>query len=84
MIPCLLILLTGCATERVVVEYETAEVFVDRYVPVPESLTKPVDIVDLPENPDTITLGSAYKTQKTRARQCNGQLEAIRNLAKEE
>ncbi len=86
MILCLTGLMTGCASEpRVVVEYETIEVARDRFVPVPRALTAPVEIVELEDNgglrnADTLQLGAAYRAQKVRAAQCNGQLAAIQKL----
>lgn len=83
---CLIGMTTGCATEpKYVTEYETITVSRDRIVPVPESLTKPVEIVELPDNggfrnADTLQLGAAYKAQKVRAKQCNGQLLEISKL----
>jgi len=69
----------------VIVEYETVEVVRDRFVPVPETLTRPVEIVELEDNggsrnADTLQLGAAYKMQKVRAEQCNGQLAEIATL----
>lgn len=49
----------------------------DRYVPIPESLTQPVEIVELPARFDVYQLGAAYKAQKIRAMQCNGLLAEI-------
>ena len=77
--------MTGCANERVIVEYETIELTRDRFVPVPAALTRPVEIVELEDNgglrnADTLQLGAAYRAQKVRAAQCNGQLAAIKNL----
>jgi hypothetical protein len=60
--------------------YETVEVVRDRYVPVPERMTAPVEIVDLSGNFDVFELGAAYKAQRIRALQCNGQLAEIAGL----
>ena len=85
MILCLIGLTTGCASDRVIVEYETVELTRDRFVPVPPALTRPVEIVELEDNgglrnADTLQLGAAYRAQKVRAAQCNGQLAAIQKL----
>ena len=52
----------------------------DRYVSVPESLTQPVEIVGLSEDFDVYELGAAYKAQRVRAMQCNGQLSEIASI----
>jgi len=82
---CLIGLMSGCASKPPIVEYETVEVVRDRYVSVPDELTRPVEIVVLEDNgglrnADTLQLGAAYRAQKVRALQCNGQLAAIRSL----
>ncbi|MHC4302247.1 MAG: hypothetical protein ACYS7Y_33730 [Planctomycetota bacterium] len=66
-------------------QYETIEVVRDRFVPVPDALTEPVEIVELEDNgglrnADTLQLGAAFKAQKVRAQQCNGQLAEIKSL----
>lgn len=82
---------SGCAAPqtRIVTEYKTVEVFKDRYVPVDESLTKPVELIDLPDDylkmsdgDAALATGVAYSLQRTRAEQCNGQLAEIANLGK--
>ena len=78
-------LTTGCAPTKYITEFETVEVVRDRFVPVPEELTRPVEIVELEDNgglrnADTLQLGAAYKAQKVRAQQCNGQLAEIKSL----
>ena len=79
-------LIVGCATEpRYITQYQTVEVTRNVFVPVPAGLTKPVEIVTLPDNggfrnADTLQLGAAYKAQVVRAKQCNGQLASIKNL----
>lgn len=85
MILFLIGLTTGCASKQTIVEYETLEVYRDRLVPVPLQLTKPVEIIDLEDNgglrnADTLQLGAAYRAQKVRAKQCNGQLAEIATL----
>lgn len=77
-IPCLLILLSGCATKPPTLTCDVATVYVDRYVVVDPRLLDAVEIVDLPEGEvDTIDLGVAYKAQRVRAQQCNGKLQEI-------
>ena len=77
----LAISLSGCATRPPEITCGIATVYQDRYIPVDPRLTQPVEIVDLPEDEvDTIDLGVAYKAQKVRALQCNGQLEEISKL----
>jgi hypothetical protein len=53
----------------------------DRYVSVPAAMTAPVEIVDLSSSFDVFELGAAYKAQRIRALQCNGQLAEIAKLA---
>jgi len=77
----ILITASGCATEPIYV-YETKEVIRDRYVAVPAELTKPVEIVELPDGFDVYALGAAYKAQRVRAMQCNGKLAEISLIAK--
>jgi hypothetical protein len=86
---CLTGLTTGCATERVVTVYEPVEVYRDRFVEVPDNLTEPVEIIELPDNggfrnADTLQLGAAFKAQRVRAEQCNGQLAEIARLNDEQ
>jgi hypothetical protein len=52
----------------------------DRIVSVPESLTKPVEIIELSPEFDVYELGAAYSWQRTRALQCNGQLAEISQI----
>ena len=83
MMLCLAGLLTGCATERIVTVYETVTVTQDRYVIIPAPLTQPVEIVQPPDGDiDTIDLRVMYLEQKTRAKQCNGQLAEISTIGK--
>lgn len=80
-----LISVAGCAaTPEPVYVYKTVELFKDRYVPVPERMTAPVEIVALSENFDVYELGAAYKAQQVRALQCNGQLAEIAALESED
>ena len=88
MILFLIGLTSGCASKKVLTEYEVREVWRDRFVNVPAQLTNPVEIVELEDNgglcnADTLQLGAAYRAQKVRAQQCNGQLAEIANLGDE-
>lgn len=86
MIPCLVLLLTGCATtpDEPVVVYRTVEVVRDRYVALPGHLVSPVEEVALPGIVDTIALGAAFKQCRIRVRQANGQLVEIGQINLEE
>lgn len=71
----------GCATTpEPIYIYKTVEVVRDRYVPIPESLTQPVEIVELPEGFDVYQLGAAYKAAVVRLHQCNGFLTEIASI----
>ena len=63
-----------------IIEYRTVEIVRDRYVAVPERTTVPVDTVQLAEDFDLYSLGAAYKMQRVRIEQCNGQLAEIAGL----
>ncbi len=52
----------------------------DRYVPVPERMTRPVEVPLLSENFDVYELGAIAKARKVRLLQCNGQLQEISQL----
>ena len=80
---CLLILLTGCATPDPIVKYEVREVVRDRYIALPENMTKPCETVELPEVVDTLALGAAYKQLSIRMRACNSRLDEIRSLGEQ-
>jgi len=72
---------TGCAaTPEPIYVHTVEEIYVDRYVPVPERMTQPVEIVELSRNFDVYELGAAYRAQKVRASQCNGQLAEIAGI----
>jgi len=75
-------LLFGCSSlpSEPIIEYRTVEIVRDRYVAVPERMTVPVDTVQLAEDFDVYALGAAYKMQKVRIEQCNGQLAEIAGL----
>ena len=79
----------GCSTPptKVITEFRTETVYVDRYVEIPGALTRPVEIESLP--PDFLTMsdgdaaiaaGVAYAAQTTRTIQCNGKLAEISAL----
>ena len=76
----LLILLTGCATPKPIIKYETVTVYQDRYIAVPDGLTQGCEIVELPEQVDGLSLGIAYKAQVIRAKECNARMNEIRGL----
>ena len=72
---------TGCGSNPPIAEYcEPVTLYQDRYIPIDESLTEPVEVVDLPADFDLIDLGVAYKVNTTRAQQCNGRLEEIARI----
>ena len=76
-------LLAGCAGPQPepIIEYRMVEIVRDRYIPVPEWMTAPVEIIELSVDFDLPELGAAYKAQRIRAQQCNGQLAKIAELA---
>jgi hypothetical protein len=53
----------------------------DRFVSVPDTLTEPVEIIELSPDFDVYELGAAYKAQKVRALQCNGKLAEISHIS---
>lgn len=75
-------LVQGCASlpPEPITVYKTVEVVRDRIVSVPEWMTQPVEIIELSPDFDLPELGAAYKAQKVRAEQCNGQLAEIAGL----
>lgn len=82
--------MSGCSTtpEACPTVYTASTLYQDRYVSPPARMTQPVEIIDLPENFLQMTdeealaaSGAAYKMQRTRAKQCNGQLAEIEGLA---
>ena len=78
---CLSGLLVGCeTTPEVVYQERVRTVYQDRYVPVPDDLVEPVNIVKVPEQITTIDLIGMFQDQRTAARMCNGQLQAISTL----
>ncbi len=83
-LPLLMIFGPGCATEppRIVTEYETIEVARDRYVSVPKRMTKPIETILLSDNFDVYELGAVAKARKVRIEQCNGRLDEIAGLGK--
>jgi len=81
---------SGCSTtpEACPAIPEARTLYQDRYVSPPARMTQRVEIIDLPENFLQMTdeealaaSGAAYKMQRTRAKQCNGQLAEIEDLA---
>lgn len=67
---------------------EARTLYQDRYVSPPDRMIQRIEIIDLPpgflEMTDEEALaaaGAAYKMQRTRAKQCNGQLAEIEGLA---
>jgi len=72
---------TGCKTTPEPIYCEPVIIERDRIVPVPGTLTAPVEIVELSPNFDAYELGAAYKAQKVRAMQCNGKLSEIANIS---
>ena len=71
----------GCANNPQTIEYcEPVTLYEDRYIAIPDDLTAPVEVLDLPADFDLIDLGVAYKANRTRALQCNGRLAEISNI----
>lgn len=56
----------------------------DRYVPIPADLTEPVEIVQPYETITTLDLRQMFVSQRTQARMCNAQLQAISELGAKE
>ncbi len=85
VLPLLLIFASGCATEppRIITEYETIEIVRDRYVSVPERMTKPIETIPLSDDFDVYELGAVAKARKVRILQCNGKLAEIAGLGKD-
>jgi hypothetical protein len=75
-----LIFVSGCRTAPEPIYCEPVIIEKDRIVSVPESLTAPVEIVDLSQDFDAYELGAAYKAQRVRALQCNGKLSEIAKI----
>lgn len=85
-------LLIGCSANEPLRVYETANVTRDRYVPIPESMTRPCEIVELPSREKMLamsgverlaTLAGAYKAQRVQVEVCNDQLAEIAELGNE-
>lgn len=77
-------LLTGCSSKPVVVEEipEPRVLVKDRYVEIPERLTRRQPEVERPaELIDTFELGALFKVARTRLQVCNGQLAEISRVA---
>ena len=79
---CLLTLLIGCSTQqpKPIIDIQTVTVTKDRYIPTPEYLTNPVEVVSKTDNMDTISLGAGLKMCIIRTKQANGQLKAISEI----
>ena len=71
---------SGCKTTEPVYVHTVSEVYVDRYVPVPERMTAPVEVIELPDGFDVYQLGAAYRASVIRIQQCNGQLAEIAGI----
>jgi len=76
---CLLISLIACTTTPLI-KYEVVPVDKLVYISIPDSLTKPVDLITKPEIVDIIALGASLKMCIVRVNQANGQLKAISNI----
>lgn len=63
-------------------ETETVTLTKEVLVPVPDELTRPVEIPKLPPNPDTLQLSTTYKATLIRLLIANGQLKEIGELGK--
>jgi hypothetical protein len=70
----------GCASKQQIEYCEPVVIEKDRIVTVPETLTHPVEIVELSADFDAYELGAAYKAQRVRALQCNGKLSEIAKI----
>jgi len=73
-------LLSGCSAPQVcepIIDYRTVTTTEDRIVPVPASLTKPIETVAAPPKVDIIALGAALEMCGVRLNQANGQLHDI-------
>ena len=75
-------MLSGCVSpERIVLApTEYIEIVKEVLIPIPEELTKPVEIPQLGTNPDTLQLGSTYRQTVTRLMVANRKLAEISEL----
>lgn len=82
LILCLMLFLPGCGTNppRVITEYQTVTVYLDKYVQLPAYLVAPVEQVERPTESDTVALGASLKACRVRIEQANGQLIEIKAL----
>jgi hypothetical protein len=82
----LVFLLVGCAPTKpiTITEYETVEVFRDRYVQLPPNLVAPVDLSILSDDFDIYDLGAAYKLRGLAIEQCNAKLAEIKRISNED
>ena len=81
-----MIFVSGCAPTKpvIVTEYETVEVFRDRYIALPDELTNPLDVSILHDDFDIYDLGAAYKERGIRIGQCNARLAEIKRISNED
>ena len=79
---CLSLMLSGCASTRVVTEYQTVTVEVERLVPVDPELTRPQEppIMDVVTWLDAVVLGIHYRH---RWEACEVRLAEIRRLGRD-
>lgn len=72
-------MLSGCSAPqpKPIIEYRTVTTVEDRFVPVPASLTAPVEVVTAPEKVDIIALGAAMEMCGVRLNVANGRLHDI-------
>lgn len=77
-----ILVVAGCSSlpPEPITVYETRTLYQDRYVPVPERMTTPVEVIELSPDFDLPELGAGYKACKVRVQQCNGQLAEIATL----
>ena len=73
MILSLLFMLAGCVAPAKIVlaPTEAIEIIKEVLIPIPEELTKQVEIPQLNKNPDTLQLGITYRMTVTRLMVCN-------------
>ena len=73
--------LTACATNpEIIYKDRTRTVYKDMFEPIPADMVEQVLIVQPPDKLDTIGLMTMFKEQRTAARMCNGQLQAISKI----
>ena len=76
------LLLCGCASPEPIVltRTETVEIVNEVLIPIPEGLTRQVEIPQLDKNPDTLQLGMTYRQTVTRLMVANRKLAEISEL----